>query len=205
MTQDLDLPSGANATSSATISECQPLPSQPPVFPNPDPLMSVLPSAQGSGSTIDLEKVREMLGQAQINSLPQGAKELMKVMEMQASMSGGSNGLSDPRLSLFAMGGLTLPRSFPPPSSFLLNPTNDAPTSSSESEAIVSGSSDSRKALTSEREDQSTYVTRKELELMEERIMTAIDQRFKEMEERIVGRILSAKRKSLDQEHIDSC
>jgi hypothetical protein len=152
-----------------------------------------------------LEKVREMLGQAQINSLPQGAKELMKVMEMQASMSGGSNGLSDPRLSLFAMGGLTLPRSFPPPSSFLLNPTNDAPTSSSESEAIVSGSSDSRKALTSEREDQSTYVTRKELELMEERIMTAIDQRFKEMEERIVGRILSAKRKSLDQEHIDSC
>lgn len=137
-----------------------------------------------------------MLGRTQLDSLPQGAKELMKVMETQASMSGGFNPSHDPRLSLYTMGtGLSLPGSFPSQSTPLQGSTIDTTT---ESKALGPGSPGPKTTQTSDHGDQLTYVTRKELEQMEERIMSTIERQLKEMEERIVDKILSAKRKGVD-------
>ncbi|KAG0242341.1 hypothetical protein B0O80DRAFT_494103 [Mortierella sp. GBAus27b] len=169
----------------------------------PPSLSSTIAAGSGPGSEIDLLKIRELLGQVQLDSLPQGAKQLMKAMETQASMSRGFSPY-DPRLQLYAVGaGLSLPG--PSPSQSTPQESPDSTTSSATDLKVPGSESPIPKATTtSGHGDQSTFVTRKELERMEERIMAMIESRFKEMEERIVDRILSTKRKVVDQEYIDS-
>ncbi|KAG0291173.1 hypothetical protein BGZ96_005432 [Linnemannia gamsii] len=83
--------------------------------------------AINNATSIDLDKVRQMLSQVQIDNMPQGAKDLMRTMEMQS--------------------------------------------------------------IALQQQKASSYL---KLALLEERIMTKIEQRFQEMEDRILNKLLLA-------------
>ncbi|KAG0324416.1 hypothetical protein BGZ99_001884 [Dissophora globulifera] len=166
-----------------------------------------LPTALSStGSTIDLEKVREMMGQVQLDSLPQGAKDLMRVMQMQAmsrAMGQNSAALVDRPASLgsTAMGISDLATSsmmplFPPrPHTLSLATETSSASRPTEPEpsTLESGPLEAVNSLPSTTTP--TYVTRAELAQLETRIMDTIDRRLKDLEDRIVDRILSLHRK----------
>ncbi|KAF9936732.1 hypothetical protein BGZ67_002098 [Mortierella alpina] len=115
--------------------------------------------------SIDVEKVRAMLGQIQIDALPQGAKDLMRTMESQSRAM--SLGMVNPGLALNS-GTAPLPQLVTP----LLNQ------SPAKNLALNSDMGSSTASM---------YVTKTELDQMEERIMNTIELRFKQLEERIVG------------------
>ncbi|KAF9170535.1 hypothetical protein BGX20_008857 [Mortierella sp. AD010] len=145
----------------------------------------------GAAASIDLEAVRAMLGQIQLDSIPQGAKNLMKVMEMQAlSSSSSSSSLSLPRR-------MDEPdkvdkQYFPP----LTAPLSEGSRETTESvqATVLDSQMQNSSSHSMVKDTQSTYVTRIELEQMEARIMNTIDQKFQEMEERILNKILNSKR-----------
>ncbi|KAF9989694.1 hypothetical protein BGZ75_005373 [Mortierella antarctica] len=106
-----------------------------------------------------------MLGQIQIDALPQGAKDLMRTMESQSRAM--SLGMVNPGLALNS-GTAPLPQLVTP----LLNQ------SPAKNLALNSDMGSSTASM---------YVTKTELDQMEERIMNTIELRFKQLEERIVG------------------
>ncbi|KAI8598700.1 hypothetical protein EDD21DRAFT_445963 [Dissophora ornata] len=141
-----------------------------------------------SGSAIDLEKVREMLSQVQLDNLPQGAKDLMKVMQMQAMMSRSTapNSVITATTTL-GVQPIFLPQ---PVSAATATTTTTAATATAAVEPKVSVSVSEPGSMATG--SSSTFVTRTELVQMETRIMDMIDRRFQEMEGRIVDRILSS-------------
>lgn len=115
--------------------------------------------------SIDVEKVREMLGQIQIDALPQGAKDLMRTMEIQSRAM--SMGMTGP--------GLAMNSGSAPQPQLLASFLNQSP-----AKALASNS-DAGSCT------KPVYVTKAELDQMEERIMNTIEQRFKQLEERILS------------------
>ncbi|KAG0022953.1 hypothetical protein BGZ82_010865, partial [Podila clonocystis] len=135
---------------------------------DPQTISSASDSAQLSNTGtisagIDLDKVKDMLGQLQINNLPQGAQELMKAVEAQSSRSPSSTFSSPPfnplsMMAMMSMASLGRQRASTPVTS-VIPPT--VPT------------------------DDSIYVTRADLAQLEDRITAMIDQKFLQLEERI--------------------
>ncbi|CAO3571192.1 unnamed protein product [Mortierella alpina] len=130
-----------------------------------------------TGSSVpsfDVEKVRAMLGHMQIEALPQGAKNLMRTMEIQSRAM--SLGMTNPAYTLNS-GTAPPPQFIPthlvqnPPDSSAFNPTAGSSTAP-------------------------VYVTKTELDQLEERIMNSIEQRFKQLEERIIATIANSASKS---------
>ncbi|KAG0304211.1 hypothetical protein BGZ98_005800, partial [Dissophora globulifera] len=169
-------------------------------------LPSLPTSLSSTGSAIDLEKVREMMGQVQLDSLPQGAKDLMRVMQIQAmsrAMGQNSAALVDRPASLesAAMGVSDLATSsmmplFPPrPHTLSLASKTSSASRPNEPEpsTLESGPLEVINSLPSTTTP--TYVTRAELAQLETKIMDTIDRRLKDLEDRIVDRILSLNRK----------
>lgn len=154
--------------------------------------------AINDATSIDLDKVRQLLSQVQIDNMPQGAKDLMRTMEMQSlalqqqkassflSSEGGypsPSHITPPLPSLAYTASTTATSSLPPlpPQSPLVMPALNTTTATS---TPPSGS------LTAE--ETTILVTKVELALLEERIMTKIEQRFQEMEDRILNKLLLA-------------
>ncbi|KAG0316237.1 hypothetical protein BGZ97_007187 [Linnemannia gamsii] len=128
----------------------------------------MMSSAMNNATSIDLDKVRQLLSQVQIDNMPQGAKDLMRTMEMQFLAQ------QHPKASSSLAGGRgTTTAKFTPPSG---SPTI----------AAVGGT------MRMTEEATTTFVTKAELALLEERIMAKIDQRFQDMEDRILNKLLLA-------------
>ncbi|KAF9129375.1 hypothetical protein BGW39_004215 [Mortierella sp. 14UC] len=166
-------------------------------FPN---FTSTLASAQSSvsppgnsTSTIDLDKVRQMLSQVQIDNMPQGAKDLMRTMEMQ-SLALRALSSSYPSATASSVGGHLSPSPITsplPPLSYTATP----PITAAAPPTLPVVTTSSLPGVAAEVSTVSTtiFVTRAELALMEERIMAKIEQRFQEMEETILNKLLAAK------------
>jgi len=110
----------------------------------------------------------------QIEALPQGAKDLMRTMEIQSRAM--SLGMANSAYSLNS--GTAPPAQFIPPD-LVQNPPNSSalnPTAGSSTAPV--------------------YVTKTELDQLEERIMNSIEQRFKQLEERIIATIANSASKS---------
>ncbi|KAF9565625.1 hypothetical protein EC968_004057 [Mortierella alpina] len=106
-----------------------------------------------------------MLGEIQIGALPQGAKDLMKTMEMQSRAM--SLGLTNP--------GFALNCGTAPQPQFSAPLSNQSPANTSASNSDMGSST------------LPAYVTKTELDQLEKRIMNTIDERFKQLEERILS------------------
>ncbi|KAG0000343.1 hypothetical protein BGZ79_006054, partial [Entomortierella chlamydospora] len=157
------------------------------------PMLAAMQTFGGSGSgggaaaSIDLEAVRAMLGQIQLDSIPQGARNLMKAMEMQALSSSSSSlprRMNEPD---------KVDKQYFPPLTVPLSEDSKETTGSVQTTGVESQlqNSCSHPVI---KDTQSAYVTRIELEQMEARIMNTIDQKFQEMEERVLNKILNSKR-----------
>ncbi|KAF9111292.1 hypothetical protein BGX27_005131 [Mortierella sp. AM989] len=154
--------------------------------------LPMLAALQTSGSsTIDLDAVRAMLSQIQIDSVPQGAKNLMQAMEIQASSMKGHQ--PDKVGAVETSELIQHGQSFTPPTIPL---SNNRPNTAMELHTTLPDPHLQIPTSCSQNDNlQSPYVTRAELKQMETRIMNTIDQRFQEMEDRIFNKILNAKTK----------
>ncbi|KAF9179928.1 hypothetical protein BGZ51_006516 [Haplosporangium sp. Z 767] len=128
-----------------------------------------------SVSSIDLEKVKEMLGQVQLESLPQGAKDLMRTMELQSRVKGAMS-IGGPTIGGLSHQLSSLP-SIAPSLSSLPTP---APARSTNAE--------------------SEYITKADLMKMEERIMAKVEERLLQMEQRILSTFMDMKIKNAEKE-----
>ncbi|KAF9903003.1 hypothetical protein EC991_004299 [Linnemannia zychae] len=142
-----------------------------------------------SNSTIDLDKVRQMLSQVQIDNMPQGAKDLMRTMEMQSI---AQRALAIPSSTAFSVGNHSSPTPITSPPS-PLSYTAASPDPAAPPTLITATPSLPGTAVEASPQPTSTFVTRAELSLMEMRIMAKIEQRFQEMEETILNKLLAAK------------
>lgn len=145
----------------------------------------------GISTSIDLDKVRQMLSQVQIDNMPQGAKDLMRNMEMQSlaqqqqlqQRTAASSVAAGEYLSPSPLASPLPP--LPPPSSSSSLPPPPTVTSilipPSEIATVAAAAGET-----------AAFVTKAELALMEERIMTKIEQQFQEMEDRILNKLLLA-------------
>ncbi|KAG0251234.1 hypothetical protein BG011_007749 [Mortierella polycephala] len=170
-------PAEASVTASAPPSSTL---AKPGFHPNPSETQhpsSTVASDQRpmSVSSIDLEKVKEMLGQVQLDSLPQGAKDLMRTMEMQSRVKGAMS-FGGPTIGGLPHQLSSLP-SLTPTSSSLPTP---APVTSTDAE--------------------SEYITKADLMKMEERIMARVEERFLQMEQRILSTFMDMKTKNAVKE-----
>ncbi|KAG0370989.1 hypothetical protein BC939DRAFT_465269 [Gamsiella multidivaricata] len=160
---------------------------------------TTLPSDAPSGSgTVDLGKVREMLGQMQLANLPQGAKDLMKAMEFQEISQGNPSTIGSAAESI-ATETETATNITSTQQGFLAPQNAPLPLVIS---SIVPGTEPSQKISSLEpkkQTSQSLYVTMAELAQMEERIMDTIERRFREMEDRIMDKILTTKSRPLNE------
>ncbi|KAF8975780.1 hypothetical protein BGZ46_008860 [Entomortierella lignicola] len=139
--------------------------------------------------TIDFEAVRALLGQITVDDIPQGAKNLFKIMEMQAASTSSATSGSIASDKDIASPGTRLSqdiKAFLPPLTY----PNESPTTG-ELESRLQASASRLENDISPPE----YVTRSELEEMEIRIMNTIDKRLQEMEDRIIERLLKAQLK----------
>ncbi|KAF9925979.1 hypothetical protein FBU30_004332 [Linnemannia zychae] len=150
-------------------------------------------SALGS---IDVDKVRQMLGQIQLDNMSQGAKDLMRTMEMQAL---AHRTLASPSATT-AEHMLHSPVTSPHPSfahsiipSMPSQPYDTRAAITLPSESIEAGKSTVASAVSNASTNSTLFVTKAELEMMEIRIMDKIEQRFQEMEDRIVNKLMLAK------------
>ncbi|KAG9070945.1 hypothetical protein KI688_008488 [Linnemannia hyalina] len=160
----------------------------------------------GISTSIDLDKVRQMLSQVQIDNMPQGAKDLMRTMEMQSfaqqQQQQQQQQQSAAAASFMATGGGLSPSpivSPPPPWAYtaITPPLPPLPHSPLPPPSIVTSSLTPPSESTAAAEgEMTTFVTRAELALMEERIMTKIEQRFQEMEDRILNKLLLANKQA---------
>lgn len=108
--------------------------------------------------------VKDMLGQLQIDNLPKGAQDLMKAIEAQ-SLSGSN------------------------PSTLSSSPFNPLAMMSMMNMAPVLGSQRSTLAPTTTTPTDDIYVTKAELAQLEDRITAMIDQKFLQLEERIMTKL----------------
>lgn len=146
----------------------------------------------GISTSIDLDKVRQMLSQVQIDNMPQGAKDLMRNMEMQSlaqqqqlqQRTAASSVAAGEYLSPSPLASPLPP--LPPPSS---SSTSLPPPPTVTSILIPPSELATVAAAAGET---AAFVTKAELALMEERIMTKIEQQFQEMEDRILNKLLLA-------------
>ncbi|KAF9337412.1 hypothetical protein BG006_004847 [Podila minutissima] len=119
---------------------------------------------------IDMDKVKDMLGQLQIGKLPQGAQDLMKAVEAQSVRSPSS----------------TLSSSSFNPLSMAMMSMALAPGPQRMSTSVTSVTSVTPSTAPT---DDSIYVTKAELAQLEDRITVMIDQKFLQLEERIMARL----------------
>ncbi|ORZ07019.1 hypothetical protein BCR41DRAFT_360492 [Lobosporangium transversale] len=129
-----------------------------------------------NASGIDLEKVKALMGQMQIDSLPQGAKDLMRVMEHHQLSSTIQN-----------QGHLT--------STAITSGPASQPLSISAHDISSSDTMPSEPATNKTAKEQIVYATKADLAQMEARIMTTIDHRLQELEDRILSKLLNAKQR----------
>ncbi|KAG0363647.1 hypothetical protein BG005_009065 [Podila minutissima] len=138
---------------------------------DPQTISSASSAAQlsntGHIAGIDLDKVKDMLGQLQIDKLPQGAQDLMKAIEAQSARSPSST-LSSPPFNPLSMAMMSMALA-PGPQS-----TSTSATSVTPSTAPT---------------DDSIYVTKAEMAQLEDRITVMIDQKFLQLEERIMAKL----------------
>ncbi|KAF9551664.1 hypothetical protein EC957_006557 [Mortierella hygrophila] len=152
----------------------------------------------GISTSIDLDKVRQMLSQVQIDNMPQGAKDLMRNMEMQSFAQQQQQQQQRAAASFMATGGGLSPSPIVSPLPSLAHttitpPLPPLPHSPLPLPSIVTSSLTPPSESTAAAEGETTtFVTRAELALMEERVMTKIEQRFQEMEDRILNKLLLA-------------
>ncbi|KAF9578346.1 hypothetical protein BGW38_005898 [Lunasporangiospora selenospora] len=137
---------------------------------------------------IDMSKVKELMGQDQIEGLSYSAKELLKTMDMQSSLGGLGSALPFAAMAKLA----SMQSSFPGPL--------PSPTTTSLSESASSVVLPPQPILTPPAHDTSgkdseggQYVTKAELAALEDRIMSNLDQKLAQMEKRILNALLSRK------------
>ncbi|KAK3846294.1 MAG: hypothetical protein J3R72DRAFT_434557 [Linnemannia gamsii] len=165
----------------------------------PSPAQSYISPPGNSTSTIDVDKVRQMLSQVQIDNMPQGAKDLMRTMEMQSlaqrasaySSSSSSSATASSAVAAAEIGGYLSPSPTTSPLPLLSYMATPPPVPALPTVATTVTSSPPDDALLAT--TTMTYVTRGELALMEDRILAKIEQRFQEMEETILNKLLAAK------------
>ncbi|KAG0099205.1 hypothetical protein BGZ93_008689 [Podila epicladia] len=116
---------------------------------------------------IDLDKVKDMLGQLQIDKLSQGAQDLMKVIEAQSARSPLST-LSTPPFNPLSMAMVSMV-SAPGPQRKSTSVTSATPSTAPTEDSI--------------------YVTKVELAQLEDRITAMIDQKFLQLEQRIMAKL----------------
>lgn len=118
-----------------------------------------------------MDVVKDMLSQLQLDSLPKGAQDLMKAIEAQSlggpNPSTSSSSLFNP-LSMMSMMNKA-PSVFGPQRT---SPSTATPTTVPPNDTI--------------------YVTKAELAQLEDRITAMIDQKFLQMEERIMAKLNSS-------------
>ncbi|KAF9215008.1 hypothetical protein BGZ59_002515 [Podila verticillata] len=118
----------------------------------------------GPATGIDMDMVKDMLGQLQIDNLPKGAQNLMKAIEAQSLSGSNQSTLSSSAFNPLAM----------------MSMMNMAP---------VLGSQRSTLAPTITTPTDDIYVTKAELVQLEDRITAMIDQKFLQLEERIMNKL----------------